>query len=1345
MLYVGDVKNEQIRGKTLIMLKCCDGNGEKLSQPMSCISLDPATDSKFVSPLLQCMYPFQREEDNYSANESGQKAIQVLETIGFWEHLIWKFQEYEREHELVVSKDIVAEAQEWETRRSILQLFQGKMQEDYRVKDLQGALNKNAAMFQRWHVCELQIMEWLQYAQERMAVISILASAFEPFGLRSNKDASTLKSDLSDLFSHFRNAVAASPQFSREKELCSLLRILSSMLEQKIIQLISSHGPLWDVSLARASLMDSIQDVVTLQSLFVQESSNLVLGMPTGQERNESEEGGKLAKVLFPLSRLASRCKALLNVLKADLHLEHLGKQTHIKGLPEIVNNYRRKSQLFRQATATAARVFDLQAYPSFEQEVLDFLVHANDVENAVHRVLRQDFDNTKTLDQALALFRQNRALLPQDVVESEVDYMLQAVMLKFGEELERVQAVYDKYKADPRPPRGMPPTAGAIAWARSLLRRVERPMRFISSVSCTTYRGTMDADEHSRLLLREPENRKIIRKYNRLAQTLLECESMWHEAWLGTVPTSLSDLQSPVLVYDCKKNTLNVNLEPSVIMALKEGGWFVRMGLTVPSVLHNLLLSADRLYGHHGLLSAAIQRLEVACNAAPLALKALVNILKGQFMTVWGKLGSTKISWASATMDGFVESFTDSVEKFCNAVRQAAKFHAILVERVVNSAMQVAPLRLDSDCNSENPLSFREFIDLQEKSLDKAIQNLIAKKEELEMGRNKVCQCFIQSAAVPEAIDANPNQSCFIPGVNAYYDQCNAMLTNALKVVTQGAMKAFAGLFDCTDSPASESEVAFRPYLVCLDIDIQGAAMKMEPSMEEVEMFVHTCIKRISSLSSTVIDKQADNDNEKQAQRVRDALSRIYLTVRENLEAVSARYSRLWNEKCHLELEGTMETYLEEMAELQTDLRLLPHVRPLTTSSALCLCYSPLKATVSERLEHLTQHATLRTHDQAAKELLRLVDEASNLRTALTGEAMVLSDMEVLVDSLDSARNLIADFELQGTLVQSAYEKLGMYGVAIPMDERELLLQLPDIKQALQAKIDSAIETVRNSQKVMINDVSQAAQSLMLVSKNLQEQWDACRADFLNSSPGGARGRLDLLWSEFSSHRKTWEFVVKGEKLLGLPASPLSSFSMLESKLLGLQSLYELCSDVEGVVKEYGAMEWDMGMEMCRNLLTTCAQYKERCKLVEKELRESYAYKEVRQVLDDILSFIPVLQGFGHPATKDRHWVELGKLASRNMPLPGNGLTLGHILEDRELMRKKKEDVEYLCQTILKEDAAEVKFNSVLDQWSNEVLTFSEHKQRGMIILKVGKTWLFEYEMIFVSVPGCYSCNRTC
>jgi dynein heavy chain len=83
------------------------------------------------------------------------------------------------------------------------------------------------------------------------------------------------------------------------------------------------------------------------------------------------------------------------------------------------------------------------------------------------------------------------------------------------------VAKMYRNNRMEPIIARDLPPVAGKIAWARQLYRRISDPMMvFQQQGKC----------------LENPEAKRLIRNYNRLAKVLVEYETLYHRGWLRQV-----------------------------------------------------------------------------------------------------------------------------------------------------------------------------------------------------------------------------------------------------------------------------------------------------------------------------------------------------------------------------------------------------------------------------------------------------------------------------------------------------------------------------------------------------------------------------------------------------------------------------------------------------------------------------------------------------------------------------------------------------------------------------------------------------------------------------------------
>lgn len=101
-------------------------------------------------------------------------------------------------------------------------------------------------------------------------------------------------------------------------------------------------------------------------------------------------------------------------------------------------------------------------------------------------------------------------------------------------------------------------------------------------------------------------ENRRVVRRYNRLAETLLHAEAVWHARWQAAIPALDGALAAPLLLRDGAR--VAVNLDRSVLEVVREARHMRRLGLEVPNPMPAILLQQDRLQRSYKRIALALQ-----------------------------------------------------------------------------------------------------------------------------------------------------------------------------------------------------------------------------------------------------------------------------------------------------------------------------------------------------------------------------------------------------------------------------------------------------------------------------------------------------------------------------------------------------------------------------------------------------------------------------------------------------------------------------------------------------------------------------------------------------------------
>ncbi|KAH9488112.1 hypothetical protein Btru_065334, partial [Bulinus truncatus] len=100
----------------------------------------------------------------------------------------------------------------------------------------------------------------------------------------------------------------------------------------------------------------------------------------------------------------------------------------------------------------------------------------------------------------------------------------------------------------------------------------------------------------HRPSVMRIPEGKRAIYRYNKFAFVLAKCEVLFHIAWFRSVDAAYNCLQVPILTRDNKTRDLIINFDPYVYEVIKEAHYMVKLGLQVPREMIELIHSCHNI-----------------------------------------------------------------------------------------------------------------------------------------------------------------------------------------------------------------------------------------------------------------------------------------------------------------------------------------------------------------------------------------------------------------------------------------------------------------------------------------------------------------------------------------------------------------------------------------------------------------------------------------------------------------------------------------------------------------------------------------------------------------------------
>ena len=183
-------------------------------------------------------------------------------------------------------------------------------------------------------------------------------------------------------------------------------------------------------------------------------------------------------------------------------------------------------------------------ALNQFDRDYLEFNANIHELESSLQGFINQSFETINSTEQALDLLKQLHIILHRDSLKDDLDSKFMVIFHNYSIDLETVQRLYEKQKAQPPMARNATPVAGSVMWARQLMRRIEGPIAVFKTNAA---------------LMATKEAKKVVKVYNKIARTIIEYETLWLVAWTKGIGSAKSGLLATLIVGDSESGKLYV------------------------------------------------------------------------------------------------------------------------------------------------------------------------------------------------------------------------------------------------------------------------------------------------------------------------------------------------------------------------------------------------------------------------------------------------------------------------------------------------------------------------------------------------------------------------------------------------------------------------------------------------------------------------------------------------------------------------------------------------------------------------------------------------------------------
>ena len=474
--------------------------------------------------------------------------------------------------------------------------------------------------------------------------------------------------------------------------------------------------------------------------------------------------------VLFGrLDGFLERCHDVLDLMRTLTQFETL-KQVEIGGTKgktltssvyQIYFDFTQCMKAFQEAQYDVMNV----EIKLFDQHFSTFRTEVNELERRLASVVIQAFDDSTTILGSLKLLDSCETLLEREILHTELEVKQSDLLKDYLQDMQQVQELFKSAEKDPSVCNNEPPHAGAIAWARGLLKRVEDPMVRLRHMS--------------KIVLESEQGRDAQRLFAAITKTIKEYEQYHSEKWSKNVANvSEAKLKMPLLRKSSQPAglpLLQVNFDPDLVCLLREVKCFLKLGVKVPD-------AATALFNNEEFFRVQIGNLSLIVN---LYNQVLQNLLPVERPLVQQKLdnidktlqrGLVHMNWKSHNITDFISQCTISVKEV-HTVVELMKENVRTTQSILHSWSEQLLLQRKLSRTYKPD----ELIAMQEELMEK-------RYAEITHGSEQIHSCLLTSQKTLHANKGSSHFKAYIAHVNKIVIDglANAVLANCKYLLLQ-------------------------------------------------------------------------------------------------------------------------------------------------------------------------------------------------------------------------------------------------------------------------------------------------------------------------------------------------------------------------------------------------------------------------------------------------------------------------------------------------------------------------------------------------------------------------------
>ncbi|CAF3405686.1 unnamed protein product [Rotaria sp. Silwood1] len=578
-------------------------------------------------------------------------------------------------------------------------------------------------LIQQWRILDGKITDAANEAKDNVRYLYTLEKFYEPL---YNSDPVAMLEYIPGLINAVRMIHSISQYYNTSERMTSLfIKITNQMITSSKIYITNNYTQtIWSQN--QTHVKSKIRDCIKLNEeyqRYFQITKTKLASSSTEPPFDFSE-----MYIFGKFDSFIRRCEKIIDVYSI-INMYSCLAESKIEGLSSF------NSKFNGIVITLKKKDYDFldQRKQEIDNDLDEFRRSIADLHQSLNEFLDKYFDSIKNTERALTTLKRFEKLqLPNIGLNEKYAKILQ----QYSKDLDLVAKIYQKYSKEPPIPRDLPPIAGRIVWARQLYKRIQRPM---------------DIFVANKTILQYPDAKKIIKNYNQLSKVLVSYEVAFHRGWLRQVDVVSTGIHSSILIRVNREETLSagstnsftssiikstsqtnpeylVNFDPNILELIRETQCLARLDLEIPKEAVLLAQRENILKKHYQDLTQLVEKNKNLREKIKHPFEALLTPKLHRLNDII-QPGLTSITWASLTIDDFVNTVNSALDEFNLTLERTNNLISYRINAVLD---EIAAIPL-CDLPADEPITPEEFLQCTQKLCNHASKQIQIKSHHVE------------------------------------------------------------------------------------------------------------------------------------------------------------------------------------------------------------------------------------------------------------------------------------------------------------------------------------------------------------------------------------------------------------------------------------------------------------------------------------------------------------------------------------------------------------------------------------------------------------------------------------